>query len=152
MNTLSLFDFADKINEIVPEMMKEFIRRQTGPLYKMKVTLPQFMLLVILQKEGETKMKDLAHFMNVTTAAITGIVERLVRDGYVVRAYEPEDRRIIKINATAKGSQLVNKVNQQRREMIIKTFAMMPESDRQEYLRILTKIRDILVQGNTGKK
>ncbi|MDP2940016.1 MAG: MarR family transcriptional regulator [Candidatus Omnitrophota bacterium] len=144
MGEISLLAFADKMNEIMPTIIKEFARRQINELYKGKITLPQFLILDFLQKQGEVKMTALANFMNVTTAAMTGIVDRLVRDHYVVRVFDPKDRRIIKIKPTAKGRELVKKVNQQRREMIIKIFGRLSQTDRQDYLRILLQILEIL--------
>lgn len=152
MNRLCLAEFADRINEIVPVMMKEFAKRQTGELYKTKVTLPQFLILLLLQREGETKMTDLAHMVKVTTAAMTGIVDRLVRDGYAVRGYDPADRRIIKVKATTEGSRLVKKVNEERRKMIIKIFGKLSESDRTDYLRILTQIKEALIKEDSVVK
>ena len=92
-------------------------------------------------------MTDIAHFMQVTTAAMTGIVARLVRDGYVVRIYVPKDRRIIKIRLTAKASALVKKINQQRRKALINVFGNISADDRKNYLRILMQIKDILSNG-----
>jgi len=144
MPGLSLSDFARKMNEVMPVIMREFGRRLVNELYKGKITLPQFLLLEFLQREGESKMTALAHFMNVTTAAMTGIVERLVRDGYVVRAYQAQDRRIIKIELTFQGIDLVKRINQQRCQMVIRIFGKISEADRREYLRILMQIKDIL--------
>jgi len=146
MIQLSLSEFADKISEIMPVIIKEFSRRHVNELYKGQITFPQFLVLDFLNFNGKLKMKDLAHFMNVTTADMTGIVERLVRDRYVVRTYDPKDRRIIKIELTRKGSELVKKVNQERRKMLIKIFGKVSEADRRDYLRILTHIRDILIK------
>ncbi len=146
MLQLPLSEFADKMNEIMPVMIKEFARRQVNELYKGKITFPQFLILEFLHREGELKMTDLARFVNVTTAAMTGIVDRLSRDGYVSRVYDAQDRRIIKIRLTSKGNDLVKKINQQRREMVIKIFGKISEKDRQDYLRILMQIRDILTQ------
>jgi DNA-binding MarR family transcriptional regulator len=144
MTDTNLLDFANKVNEIMPLMIREFARRQINELFKGKITLPQFLLLEFLQKEGESRMTDVAHFINVTTAAVTGIVERLVRDGYLVRSYDTADRRIIRVNLTAKGNALIKKMDQQRREMVIDIFGKMSEPDRRDYLRILLKIKEIL--------
>lgn len=146
MSELSLLEFADKMNAVMPIIAKEFAGRQMNELYKGKITLPQFLLLEFLDKQGESKMTVLAAFMKVTTAAITGIVDRLVRDGYVVRVYEPEDRRIIKVKLTSKGADLVKRISYQRRKMIIEIFARISKENRQDYLRILMQIRDILIQ------
>jgi DNA-binding MarR family transcriptional regulator len=144
MKPIAITEFADRLNEIVPVMMKEFGRRTVKELYKQEITLPQFFILEYLHKEGELKMTDLAHFMNVTTAAMTGIVDRLVREKYLERTFEPQDRRIIKVKLTAKGEELVKKVSQQRRQMVIRTFGKISEKDRGDYLRILSRIRDVL--------
>jgi len=145
METLSLTEFADRLCEIMPVISKEFAKCQSATLCKVKATLPQFMILMFLHKENETRMSDLAHFMSVTTAAMTGMVDRLVRDGYLVRAYDSQDRRIIKVRLTAKGGQLARKIHDGQRKTVIKVFGRMCVSDRQDYLRILTKIKDTLI-------
>ncbi|MDD5355531.1 MAG: MarR family transcriptional regulator [Candidatus Omnitrophica bacterium] len=146
MSKISLLEFANRISEIIPVIMKEFARRQADDLFKNRITLPQFLILNFLHRSGELKMTELAKLMKVTTAAMTGIVNRLVRDGYVARNYQPQDRRIIKINLTVKGNSLVNKANQQRQEMIINIFGKVSDEDRQDYLRVLTRICDILTK------
>lgn len=144
--SLSLSEFADKLNKIMPVIMKEFVRRDTNELYKGKITLPQFLVLGFLSEKGEAKMTGLAQFMKVSTAAMTGIVERLVRYGYALRVYEPKDRRIIKIKITPKGAELVKKINRQRRQMVINIFGKISEAERQDYLRILSRLHDILTK------
>lgn len=144
MSQLSLSEFAQKMSEVMPVIMKEFGRRLVNELYKGKITLPQFLLLEFLHHEGESKMTSLADFMNVTTAAMTGIVGRLVRDGYVVRAYEVQDRRIIKVRLTSRGTDLVRRISQQKCQMVIKIFGKISQADRREYLRILMQIKDVL--------
>lgn len=146
MRSPSLLEFADKMNEIMPSLIREFSRRQANELYKGKITLPQFLILDFLLKKDNSKMSDLAHFMKVTTAAMTGIVERLVKYGYVVRGYEPDDRRIIKIGLTSKGKTLVKRIDEQRRKMIINIFGRLSESDRQDYLRILMNVYNVLLK------
>lgn len=152
MPHLSLSEFADRINEIMPVIMKEFSRRQANELYKGKITLPQFLVLESLNRDGAIKMSELAHFMHVSTAAMTGIVDRLVRDGYAVRVFDELDRRVIKIKLMPRGSSLVKKINEQRGQMIIKIFGKICEKDRSEYLHILSQIKDILTKEGAGLK
>jgi DNA-binding MarR family transcriptional regulator len=91
-------------------------------------------------------MSGLAHFLNISTPAATGIVDRLVKYGYIARVFDPEDRRIIKIRLTPKGSSLVNKINQQKRQSTIDIFSRISEKERNDYLKILMRIRDIITQ------
>ncbi len=106
------------------------------------------LILESLNRVGESKMSALARFMRVTTAAMTGTVDRLVRGGYCLRQDDSKDRRIIKVKLSLRGTKLVKKINVQRREMIIKIFSKISEKDRLDYLRILTRIKEMLVQEN----
>lgn len=144
MSTISLTEFADKINELMPEIARGFFRRHTNELFKGRITVPQFFILDFLSQEGESKMTDIARFLIITTAAATGLVERLVKYGYVVRISDPQDRRIIKIKLSAKGAEMVKKINAQKRQMIIEIFGKISQEEREDYLRILMRIRQIL--------
>jgi len=148
----SLLEFADKMNEIMPGIIQGFARRQADELYKGKITLPQFLILDFLSRQGESRMTDMAHFMHVTTAAMTGIVDRLVGYGYVVRVYDPEDRRIIKIKLTDQGNALLKKINRHRRQMVINIFGRLSQGNRRDYLRILLEIKEIFTKEDSGSK
>lgn len=145
MSQISLAEFADKLDEVLPVVMTEFIKRQTSELCKGKITMPQFIILNFLDRQRGGRMTDLAKFIGVTTAAMTGLIDRMVRDGYVERTRDPDDRRIIKVKATAKGSALVRKINLQKRQMIIDVFGRLTRQDREEYLKVIMRIRDVLV-------
>lgn len=144
MPNLSLSEFSDKIAEIMPVISREFYKKQTAEFYKMKITMPQFVLLEILHREGESRMTDLARLINVSTAAMTGIVDRLVRENYVARASDPSDRRIIKVGLTAKGSKAVKNIIDQRKQIFGKVFGVLSEEEREKYLEILVSVRDRL--------
>ena len=143
---ITITEFADKINDVVPVMMKEFSKRNVPELYKGKITLPQFLILGFLHNNGDSKMCGIAKFMSVTTAAMTGMVDRLEKYGYVKREPELQDRRIINVSLTHKGLELVKKINDERRHMIIDIFGKVSERDRSDYLRVLMKIKDILTK------
>ncbi|MDP2913641.1 MAG: MarR family transcriptional regulator [Candidatus Omnitrophota bacterium] len=142
MTTLSLAEFADKVAEIMPVMMREFFRNQPGRFYKTRITIPQFVVLDMLYRSGESNMTDLARHIFVTTAAMTGIVDRLVRDGCIRRAGDPKDRRMIRVMLTSKGTGVVKDMIEKRNRMTMKIFGMISRKDRFEYLRILEHIRD----------
>lgn len=136
--------FADKVTELIPVIMREYVKHQVDEFDKLKITMPQFFVLDLVGRQGEAKMSDLAKFINVTTAAMTGIVERLVKNGYVLRAYEPEDRRIIKIKLTPKGAKVLKDMIQKRKEITIKIFGSISQEEREEYLKILTHVHEHL--------
>lgn len=142
MAHLALSEFADKVTELMPAIMKELYRRETSKFCSMQITIPQFVALEILSREGELRMTDLAGLINVTTAAMTGIVDRLVREGYVSRVTDAADRRTIKVRTTAKGKRVVRNACAERKRIIGKMFGAISQADREEYLRILIMIKE----------
>ncbi|MEW6008623.1 MAG: MarR family transcriptional regulator [Candidatus Omnitrophota bacterium] len=148
MSNIGLSEFADKLNEIIPILMRGLARQQANELFKGKITLPQFLILEFLQHKGESTMTSLAKFMGITPAAMTGIIDRLVKYSYCLRKYETQDRRVIKIGITPKAADLLKRINQERRQMVIKVFGKISEKDRQDYLRVITKVKEIVSKEN----
>jgi DNA-binding MarR family transcriptional regulator len=149
MSGMPISKFVEKVSEIMPVVMREFYRQQTSEFFKLKITLPQFVVMELLARRDEYRMSDLAHIINVTTAAMTGIVDRLVRDGYVKRSSDPKDRRIVKVSLTAKGVNIVRRMIDQRKGLMENIFGVISQKERGEYLKILGHIHDHL-KNNKG--
>ena len=144
MTDISLVEFADRVSEIMPAIMKEFLKSQAGGFHKMKITLPQFAIMTMLEREKEANMTDLAKAMSVTTSAMTGVVDRLVRDGYAHRLRDSQDRRIIRIKLTSRGMKTVRTAIEDRKRATIKMFAVISQEEREKYLSILEHIKERL--------
>lgn len=144
MIQLSLFKFSDELDAIMPVIMKEFFRQKIDELCKGKITPPQFFILRHLERQEQATMTELALFMGVTTAAMTGFVERLVKEEYCLREYDSHDRRLVRIKLTSKGRELTGKINQHRRRATMRIFSKVSASDRMDYLRILSQIKEAL--------
>ncbi|MCX6340419.1 MAG: MarR family transcriptional regulator [Candidatus Aureabacteria bacterium] len=140
MDTSSVQEFTDEVNEIIPCLIRIFGRTQAKQLCRGKITFPQFFILDYLSKTGESTMTGLATFMSVTTPAMTGMVTRLVDSGYCQRAYDAGDRRIIRMRLTPRGHGIVRKVNAERRRMIVDVFGGLSARERARYVRLLRHV------------
>ncbi len=68
------------------------------------VTLPRFDVLSALHRKPEGMlMSELSRYLMVSNGNVTGIVDRLVADGLVVRARRNGDRRTSIVRLTEKG-------------------------------------------------
>lgn len=142
MTELSLAQFADAVSEIMPVIAREFFKREKSGFVKLNMTMPQFLVLVFLNKRGKASMSDMASGLGVTTAAMTGIVDRLVRDGFISREHDRDDRRVVNIELTSKGSKMVKAMIEKRKQMIASIFGALTQEERNQYLGILMRIRD----------
>lgn len=67
-------------------------------------TLPRFDVMAALYRQPEGMlMSDLSRFLLVSNGNVTGIVDRLVADGFVVRARRDGDRRTSIVRLTEAG-------------------------------------------------
>ncbi len=143
-----LRQFAERIVSLMPEIIRGLIRQETNELARGKITLPQFFVLESLSKKGALCMTDIAHCMGFTTAAATGIVDRLVKCGYVQRVFAQEDRRVIRVKLTAKGLLITKNVCEERLKMVLKVFGKLSSEERKDYLKLLEKISKIICSVN----
>jgi DNA-binding MarR family transcriptional regulator len=71
---------------------------------KFNVTLPRFDVMAALYRKPDGMlMSEISRFLLVSNGNVTGIVDRLVQDGFIVRAQRNGDRRTSFVRLTAKG-------------------------------------------------
>lgn len=67
-------------------------------------TLPQITAIRLLAHRGEMTMSELGREMNASPSTVAGIIDRLEASGTVRRRRDTEDRRIVWVSFTEKGS------------------------------------------------
>lgn len=72
-----------------------------------QVSLKQLCLLAYLARGNTPTMTEIHRSLGVSTAAITGCVDRLEEDGFAKRIRKPGDRRVIMVEITPKGRVLI---------------------------------------------
>src|SRR5580700_1123029 len=103
---------AEELAEIVMHMQRKFLHNLSEELGHGSVSFPQYFLLGYLDTQEVITMSEIAAKMGHTTAAATGLVDRLERLGYVQRAHALDDRRKVMVRITRKGSNLVTRIRQ----------------------------------------
>lgn len=68
-------------------------------------TLPQITAIRILSHQGEMTMSELGREMNASPSTVAGIIDRLEASGTVRRRRDTEDKRIVWVAFTEKGSE-----------------------------------------------
>lgn len=102
------------------------ILRLSPELTKGKVSFPQFFLLAYLAEEECLSMTNIAKMMGHSTAAATGMVDKLQELGHLKRYTAAADRRKIMVRITDQGRELVA---QMRRNIAADLAQMMSHED-----------------------
>ena len=101
------------------------VSRQMSRVYrerlaKYSLSQPQFFLLIALYEEDDILITRLAEKVALDKSTLTGILDRLERDGLVTRQAKPSDRRALYVCLTEQSrslradlTHLYNDTNQQ---------------------------------------
>ncbi len=73
------------------------------------ITSPQLWVLKTIYQNGSLSLGDLSRRMFINPSTITGVVDRLEKKKYVLRIRNEKDRRVVKVQLTPKGNQLVRR-------------------------------------------
>lgn len=120
---------ADRLADFVLFTQRSCILNLSNELNRGNISFPQFFLLTYLSSEDYLTMSDIAKKMGHSTAAATGLVDRLEKLGYVERVHAAEDRRKIMVRITLKGTELVAHM---RKEIATNLAEIMSDMDEDE--------------------
>jgi DNA-binding MarR family transcriptional regulator len=113
---------------------------------KFDTTLPRFDLLAQLDAatveapRGLT-MSELSRRLMVTNGNLTGLVDRLVREGLVTRVVSPPDRRAQMISLTAAGKDALDAMTPDHALWLGEMFAGLNDTDRRQLHSLLGKLK-----------
>ncbi len=119
---------ADRLADFLMLAQRSFLLDLSTELNRGSVSYAQFFLLGYLTNEKHLTMTDIANKMGHSTAAATGLVDRLEKLGYVERVHAAEDRRKVMVQITKKGQQMVSRLRDLIASDIAKTMAGNPDA------------------------
>ena len=96
----------------------------------------------MLLSDGPTTMTHLADSLDVSLPNVTGIVDRMVENGLVVRGGADDDRRVVTVEATAAGRHTVEEIDLVRRRQLA---AVLTQLDPEQQRRALDTFTDLRV-------
>lgn len=149
MSDDALVHFADDVSRMLSDIMRTFLKQQTKEVVEGRISLPQVFVLDVLKDKTSMRMGELAKHLSVSMAATTGIVDKLVKNGFAVRSSNAGDRRVVNISITASGRKAIARHNQARHKVIIGMFGYLSAQDRNTYHHILTKIHQHLKENKS---
>src|SRR5215207_256589 len=78
------------------------------------LSMPQFSILMQLHHKGVCGVSDISERFDITNAAASQLVDKLVQGGFIKREEDPHDRRAKLLNLTDKGKELIQQGIEER--------------------------------------
>jgi MarR family transcriptional regulator, organic hydroperoxide resistance regulator len=131
---------VDQVLEAIIYLSTE-TRRVTKELARRaNLTGPQLTVVKLLETIGDLSLSELSDRIRAQNSTVTGIVDRMEREGLVQRVRSTEDRRVIRIRLTAKGAKLAAEVPVEPMEILRGALGGLSGVETRELLRLMTKV------------
>ncbi len=139
---------AERLADILTSLQRKFLANLSKELSRGNVSFPQYFLLGYLCQSKFLTMSQIAQKMGHTTAAATGLVDRLENLGLVERSHAVEDRRKIMVKITKNGSALVAGIRQDMVGNLLKTMTCLDPDEQSNWLKLYSKIYNYCLSQN----
>lgn len=139
MDSPSRKEFFSRLEGVLMEIGRR-IHVEFGAHMAPGVTGSQFFVLQKINAKGRLTVSEVADKLSVSLSAITALVDRLVQAGLVVRSRDEKDRRLVWLEATDKGKEILDRCIEGRRQVAIKYFGQLPDQDLEKLLEIYEKV------------
>jgi DNA-binding MarR family transcriptional regulator len=123
-----------KLADFILFSQREFLLNLSRELNRDNISFAQFFLLSYLASSKELTMTDIARKMGHSTAAATGLVDRLEKLGYMERTHAIDDRRKVMVRVTSKGLDLVSRLRDELQVQIADAMAETSTNDAASFM------------------
>jgi DNA-binding MarR family transcriptional regulator len=113
------------------------------------VTLPKFDVMAALaRREAGMTMTEVSRLLMVSNGNVTGLVDRLVAEGLVVRVANEQDRRATFVRLTRKGLKLFETMAEAHERWVNEILASFGDGQSAAMIELLDALR---TETRTGK-
>ncbi|MCB1205957.1 MAG: MarR family transcriptional regulator [Verrucomicrobiae bacterium] len=142
--TIEVEQNADRLADFIMFAQRSFLLDLSKELNKGNISYAQFFLLGYLANEDYLTMTDISKKMGHSTAAATGLVDRLEKLGYVQRLHAADDRRKVMVQITRKGIEMVSRLRNAIADSISQVMAAQESGDDEAHQPIYSQLKEFI--------
>lgn len=117
-------------------------------LGKWGVTTAQYGVLLHLMRGKPLSLTDLSGLVFRSNSTLTSLIDRMERDGLVVRVAYADDRRVTKVKLTATGKELLLNIRPHHRSFLADMMSCLSSEEIIQLRELLEKIGRSVEAGN----
>ena len=132
---------VDAIVETIIYLYTESRRTTKALARELGLTGPQLTVIKLLETFGDLSLSSLSERIRAQNSTVTGIIDRMEREGLVIRARSTSDRRVVYIQLTPKGEALAKAIQIEPMEIFRSVLSTLSKDDTKDLMRILGKLQ-----------
>jgi DNA-binding MarR family transcriptional regulator len=106
MSSFDIWSLDLSLGFLLSKAARTMKRALDAKLANWNLTATQFIVLARLWEEDGISFSELSERLDFDNPTLTGIIDRMERDGLVARQRDGQDRRVVRVHVTPKGSKL----------------------------------------------
>jgi len=131
---------VDEVIEAIVYLYTESRRLTKEMARRADLTGPQLTVVKLLEQIGDLSLSELSERIRAQNSTVTGIIDRMVREGLVVRDRSKEDRRVVFIRLTTKGKKLAEEIPIEPMEIFRGALETLTANEVRDLVKILGKV------------
>lgn len=138
-------EIEDKVERIQLAMrtVMQNIESDSAACTSLKLTKAQMFLLFHIRNERKCRLSQLADKLEVKPSAITVMIDRLEKVGYVKRMHDVIDRRVILVEMTSLGHDVLEEAFRIRNKVLADYLSQFEQEEVASLLALLEKLAKI---------
>ena len=131
----------DSIVETIIYLYTESRRLTKGLASQFGLTGPQLTVIKLLETFENLSLSSLSERIRAQNSTVTGIIDRMEREGLVRRDRSTTDRRVVHISLSEKGQKLAKQIQVEPMEIFRGALQSLSHADLRDLLRIMNKLQ-----------
>ena len=116
------------------------LRNDIGKIFGGYIPWNEFIVLRILNRTNKEMVSRVANELNVSNSHITAVTEKLITKGFVTRSRSTSDRRVVYLEITEQGKDLVAKMEGAKKQYLQERFSTLSEEEMNIMISISKKL------------
>ncbi len=132
---------VDSIVETIIYLYTESRRLTKGMASQFGLTGPQLTVIKLLETFEDLSLSSLSERIRAQNSTVTGIIDRMEREGLVRRERSTVDRRVVHIKLSEKGQKLARQIQVEPMEIFREALQSLSQADLRDLFRIMNKLQ-----------
>lgn len=133
----------EKLAENIQTFMPFIFKRVMKPLPNLEVSKQQLGLLFHIGSGKGNTMSYYSEKMMIPKSNITVMADKLIKEGYIERVFDPDDRRVIILNITEKGKDYLRECKETIGRTLVKRFDALSDADVKRLNELIEEMKSI---------
>lgn len=137
-------DSSFQLCRLIGRLRGEFVSEIEREMSRQGVDLnfSQFLALKVLYRERPMAPGELARVLNYNPGALTRLLDKLEKFGYLERSPDPDDRRSLRLVLTPAGRAIRKRTIECSSAAAERAFACTSERERKQLRNVLSRVLD----------